>query len=51
MTATREINHDEKRARYVGRKVSAAPATGMSKVHQAEYQDIMEGVFGDPEVA
>jgi 2-oxoglutarate dehydrogenase E1 component len=48
MTATREINKDEKRARYVGRPVSAAPATGMSLVHQAEYYDIMNGVFGDP---
>ncbi|KAG7352639.1 2-oxoglutarate dehydrogenase E1 component [Nitzschia inconspicua] len=47
MTATREINGHEKRARYVGRPVSAAPATGMSRVHQAEYNDIMNGVFGD----
>ena len=49
MTATREINKDEKRPRYVGRKVSAAPATGMSKAHQAEYKAIMEGVFGEPD--
>jgi hypothetical protein len=47
MTATREINNDEKRARYIGRPVSAAPATGMSRVHQAEYNDILNGVFGD----
>lgn len=46
MTATRELNGNEKRARYVGRSVSAAPATGMSKVHQMEYQSIMKGVFG-----
>jgi len=46
MTATREINGVEKRARYVGRSVSAAPATGMGRVHQKEYQDIMNGVFG-----
>lgn len=46
MTATREINKHEKRARYVGRAVSAAPATGMSKVHQLEYQSILNGVFG-----
>lgn len=46
MTATREINQDEKRTRYVGRSVSAAPATGMTKVHQLEYQTIMNGVFG-----
>merc|ERR1719253_1420694 len=46
MTATREINGDEKRPRYVGRAVSAAPATGMGKVHQLEYQNILDGVFG-----
>ena len=46
MTATRELNGDEKRARYVGRSVSAAPATGMGKVHQQEYQHILNGVFG-----
>ena len=46
MTATREINKKEKRVRYVGRQVSAAPATGMGKVHQAEYQRILDGVFG-----
>jgi 2-oxoglutarate dehydrogenase E1 component len=49
MTATREINNDEKRSRYVGRGVSAAPATGVGRVHQVEYQDIMNGVFGDPQ--
>ena len=49
MTATRELNKDEKRARYVGRSVSAAPATGMSKVHQKEYQMILDGVFGKKE--
>ena len=47
MTATREINGNEKRARYVGRPVSAAPATGMTLVHQAEYNDIVNGVFGE----
>ena len=46
MTATRDINGDEKRPRYVGRAVSAAPATGMGKVHQLEYQNILDGVFG-----
>ena len=46
MTATRVINGDEKRARYVGRTVSAAPATGMGSVHKLEYQQIMEGVYG-----
>ena len=48
MTATREINKDEKRPRYIGRQVSAAPATGMGRVHQAEYNAIMDGVFGAP---
>ena len=47
MTATREINNNEKRARYVGRPVSAAPATGIGAIHQAEHQDILSGVFGD----
>lgn len=47
MTATRELNKDEKRARYVGRAVSAAPATGMSKIHQMEYEAIMNGVYGE----
>jgi 2-oxoglutarate dehydrogenase E1 component len=45
-TATRELNGEEKRPRYVGRPVSAAPATGMGKIHQKEYRDIMFGVFG-----
>ena len=45
MTATREINGEEKRARYVGRKPSAAPATGLIAVHQAETEMIMQGVF------
>lgn len=49
MTATRDLNNDEKRCRYVGREVSAAPATGMSKVHQEEYMKILRGVFGDEE--
>jgi 2-oxoglutarate dehydrogenase E1 component len=44
-TATRQINKDEKRLRFVGRPVSAAPATGMGKIHQMEYQGIMNGVF------
>ena len=47
MTATRELNKKEKRPRYVGRLVSSAPATGMTKVHKREYQNILEGVFGE----
>ncbi|KAL7556603.1 hypothetical protein ACA910_021022 [Epithemia clementina (nom. ined.)] len=50
MTATRELNRHEKRARYVGRAVSAAPATGMGKIHQLEHQAILDGVFGKMEV-
>ncbi|KAL7504725.1 hypothetical protein ACHAXN_005141 [Cyclotella atomus] len=46
MTATRELNKNEKRARYVGRMVSSAPATGMSKIHKKEYNDILMGIFG-----
>eukprot|EP00550_Attheya_septentrionalis_P010414 CAMPEP_0198282872 /NCGR_PEP_ID=MMETSP1449-20131203/2604_1 /TAXON_ID=420275 /ORGANISM="Attheya septentrionalis, Strain CCMP2084" /LENGTH=1043 /DNA_ID=CAMNT_0043979289 /DNA_START=170 /DNA_END=3301 /DNA_ORIENTATION=+ len=46
MTATRVINDNERRARYVGRAVSAAPATGMGRAHQQEYEIILEGVFG-----
>ena len=49
MTATRELNKKEKRPRYVGRLVSSAPATGMTKVHKREYQNILEGVFGEAE--
>jgi 2-oxoglutarate dehydrogenase E1 component len=47
MTATRELNGNEIRPRYVGRPVSAAPATGMGLIHQAEYRNIMNGVFGE----
>jgi 2-oxoglutarate dehydrogenase E1 component len=49
MTATRDINGNEKRARYVGRPVSAAPATGINRVHHVQYEEIMNGVFGDPQ--
>jgi len=48
MTATKELNDNEKRPRYVGRMVSSAPATGMGKIHNKEYQDIMDGVFVSP---
>lgn len=48
MTATRELNKVEKRPRFVGRMVSSAPATGMSKIHKKEYSDIMDGVFLRP---
>ena len=45
-TATKQLNENEKHFRYVGRKVSAAPATGMGKIHLEEYQMILDGVFG-----
>jgi 2-oxoglutarate dehydrogenase E1 component len=45
MTATRELNGNEKRPRYVGRMVSAAPATGMGAVHKKEYDTIIQEVF------
>ncbi len=47
MTSTRELNGEEKRPRYVGRAVSAAPATGMGAVHAKEFADILEGVYGE----
>ena len=49
MTATRELNDNEKRPRYVGRMVSSAPATGMAKIHKREYDIIMDGVYGESE--
>ena len=45
-TATKQLNDNERHIHYVGRRVSAAPATGMGKVHQEEYQAILDGVFG-----
>jgi 2-oxoglutarate dehydrogenase E1 component len=42
MTATRELNNVEKRPIYIGRSTSAAPATGMSKVHAAELEAILQ---------
>jgi hypothetical protein len=45
MTATRDINHDEKRPKYVGRDTSAAPATGMAKVslrHLLAYLEVFK---------
>eukprot|EP00612_Vaucheria_litorea_P005795 CAMPEP_0171464818 /NCGR_PEP_ID=MMETSP0945-20130129/8029_1 /TAXON_ID=109269 /ORGANISM="Vaucheria litorea, Strain CCMP2940" /LENGTH=956 /DNA_ID=CAMNT_0011992071 /DNA_START=277 /DNA_END=3147 /DNA_ORIENTATION=+ len=42
MTATREVNKNEKRPHYIGRPTSASPATGMSKVHAAELEAILQ---------
>jgi 2-oxoglutarate dehydrogenase E1 component len=36
MTATRELNGDEVRARYIGRKTMASPAEGYQDVHAVE---------------
>jgi len=45
-TATRELNGAERRARYVGRVVSAATATGLGqKVHDAEEQEFVAAAF------
>jgi 2-oxoglutarate dehydrogenase E1 component len=44
--ATRGINNDEKRPRYVGRKPSAATATGLgTRAHNAETAEILEEAF------
>lgn len=40
-----KINHDCKRARYVGRERSASPAVGYMKLHQAEFARMMEDLF------
>ncbi|KAG5189741.1 2-oxoglutarate dehydrogenase E1 component [Tribonema minus] len=45
MTATRDINNHEKRPIYVGRDTSAAPATGMAKVHVAELEAILQAAI------
>ncbi|CAM9433924.1 unnamed protein product [Phaeothamnion confervicola] len=45
MTATRDIVKSEKRPRYAGRPTSAAPATGMSKVHAAEHEAILNAAI------
>ena len=48
VTSTHEIKKSNKKCpRYVGCPVSAAPVTGFGRVHQAEYQGILNGVFGD----
>ena len=33
--------------RYVGRRPSAAPATGLREIHQLEINHILDEVFGD----
>jgi 2-oxoglutarate dehydrogenase E1 component len=45
ITTSIRAKNMEKPVKYVGRPVSAAPATGMPKVHLDEYQKIMQGVF------
>lgn len=45
-TATREINKEERRPLYAGRRPSAAPATGLgSSAHNAETAEVMDGAF------
>lgn len=51
LTATRELNGDERIPRFVGRQVSAAPATGMGKIHMEENKNILDGVFGSQDTA
>ena len=45
MTATRDLMGREFTPIYVGRAPSAAPATGMSKVHTMEQKAVVEGAF------
>jgi len=45
MTATRDLMGKEFSPIYVGRPPSAAPATGMSKVHAMEQKALVEGTF------
>jgi 2-oxoglutarate dehydrogenase E1 component len=48
ITATRTLNGVEKQPRYVGRKPSAATATGLGgRAHTAEQEAIMAAAF-DP---
>jgi 2-oxoglutarate dehydrogenase E1 component len=45
-TATRELNHLEKRCSYIGRRPSAAVATGLgARAHNAEQTAIIEGAM------
>lgn len=45
-TATRDLNNKEVRPRYVGRKPSAATATGMGgRAHEAEQYSIIDGAL------
>ncbi|CAM9154642.1 unnamed protein product [Chrysoparadoxa australica] len=41
MSATRQLNSEEKRPVYVGRECSAAPATGLGQVHIQEHESIL----------
>jgi 2-oxoglutarate dehydrogenase E1 component len=41
-TATREINGDEKRVKYVGRKTMASPAEGYGDVHTYQQNKILD---------
>ena len=42
VTATRELNGDQKHATYIGRRTMASPADGYADVHQREQTRIVE---------
>jgi 2-oxoglutarate dehydrogenase E1 component len=44
-TATRVLNGKEQRAEYAGRRAEAAPASGSSKIHEAELNKFMAEAF------
>jgi len=47
LTATREINQNEKRATYIGRSTMASPADGYADVHADEQARIISEVIGN----
>mmetsp|Transcript_22106 Transcript_22106/g.32953 ORF Transcript_22106/g.32953 Transcript_22106/m.32953 type:complete len:826 (+) Transcript_22106:1-2478(+) len=46
-TASRELNADEKRPGYIGRRAMAATAEGYGAVHTREQKKILQEVFSD----
>ena len=44
-TATREINGDEKKAKYVGRRTMASTAEGYGDVHNYQQNKILEAAL------
>ena len=47
MTASRDINGEEKRPGYIGRKTMASPAEGYASVHVREQAGLVAMVFSD----